>query len=381
MRDYILNKNYIALYINSAAMHFASALVLTFVGVNLLIEGLPLYLVLVYFGSEFVLRSLLSPFSSTFVNRFGIKQTIIIANVLLVMYFLTLSLFPTYPVIGFSSLIFHAISKALYHPAKHYLQAIFIENHTRGHFLTLEIVINSICAAIAVSFAAFSVTVWKSFFPVAALASIMIVVASFSIIKLLDKVDVKVVSSYIAVMKNVFSRSFRSDALAFTGFAGSMGFNNVVVALLVFFVVESLALFGTIVALVFLAETALTLIYGKYIDVNRRSSNKLASILQLASFGTFLSAATPLSITLVKTAYGVIWNIYDSSFTSRFQDKMKQRGFMYACSKEVALCFSTGAYCLILAAVAYFWPGYVFEVSLMLAVCGVLLAWSKFKDQ
>ncbi len=380
MRDYMLNKNYLALYINSATMQFASALVLTFVGVNLFTQGLPLYLVFIYFGAEFIVRSILSPLSATAVSRLGIKNTIIVSNVLLVLYFLTLSLFSIYPLIGFFSFIFHAASRGLYHPAKHYLQAIFIEKNTRGRFLTLEIAINSISAALAIGFATISVTIWGSFLPVALLVSAMILIASFSLIKLLDSVHSKISLTYGQVMKHVLSRTFRLDAFAFTGFAGSMGFNNVVVALLVFFVVKSLELFGFIIVCVFFIETLLTLLYGKLIDKNRYESNKLASTLQVISFGTFFAAATPLGVTLIKTAYGVVWNAYDSSFTSRFHDKMKKHGFIYACSKEVALCFGTGLYCLTLGSVAYLWNDLVFVVSLLLAALGVLLAWKTFRD-
>ncbi len=374
------NKNYIALYLNYMGMQFSSALVLSFVGAHLYLQGLSLPLIFLYFGLEFLLRGMFSPISSILAQKYGFKTAILIANVLLITYFVSLSFYATYPSLVFCGLAFHSLSRGIYYPIKHHMEAFFIRDNTRGRFLTLETVISGLTAAIAVGFATYSITVWHSFLPSAILASVFLGVASFSVVKLLGDMRHEHAGGYRAVLGHVTSHDFRSDLVAYSGIAANIGFNNVVVALLVFFVVNSLKLFGLIMVSVFLLEMILTLAYGSFIDQNRLKSNKLASFLQISSYLTFLMALSPLLVAAVKTTYDFVWNIFDSSFTARFDTKIKKHGLVYACSKEVVLGMGAACYCLLLSLVAYLWHGGVFPVSLILASAGVLVAWQRFKD-
>src|SRR4051794_16350725 len=121
MQEYLRDKNYLALYLNSIGVQFSSALVLSFVGAHLFTQGLPLYLVLLYFGLEFLFRALFTLLSHTLTQKYGIKHTIVFSNIVLILYFFMLSLFATHPVVGFCSFILYAFSRGIYHPAKHYL--------------------------------------------------------------------------------------------------------------------------------------------------------------------------------------------------------------------------------------------------------------------
>lgn len=380
VQDYISNKNYLALYLNTIGIKFASALVLSFVGAFLYLQGVSLPLIFLYFGAEFLLRALVSPLSGVVTTRYGFKRTIILANVLLVAYFISLSFIETQPIIGYMSFIFHSLSRGLYYPTKHYMQAKFVQEHNRGRFLTLEIVIASVVAVFAALLAVYSVTIWDSFWPVALVAVGLLIFSSLSILLLLGPLHHDKQISYGDVVIYGSSGVFRADAIAFTGFAANVVFNNVVVALLVFFVVDSFKLFGIIMASVFILEMIITLSFGRFIDKNRLRSNRAASILQVVSYATFLAALTPLLVTVIKTFYNVSWNIFDSSFTTRFHSKINRQGLLYACSKEVNLGLASGVFCLILAASAHLWDKNVFEVSLAIAAGGVVALWAHFKD-
>ncbi len=380
MESYIPNRNYLALYLNYAGIQFSSALVLSFVGAYLYLEGLSLALIFVYFGVEFLLRAVFSPLSSTLAQKYGFKVIIVIANILLVFYFISLSLYELHPLLVFGGIVLHALSRGMYHPVKHHMEAFFVRDNTRGHFLTLETVISGLAAASAVGFATLSLTMWDSFWPVTIFATLLLGAASLVIFLLLGNMQHEHDGGYRAVWNHFRSERFRLDLSAYIGFALNIGFNNVVVALLVFFVVDSLKLFGIIMATVFLVQMVVTLIYGLFIDKNRLKSNKFASILQVFSYTTFLLALSPLLVAAVKTVYDLVWNAFDSSFTSRFDTKIRKNGLVYACSKEVTLGIGAGLYCLMLAAVAYFWRDGVFAVSLVMASGGVVLAWRKFID-
>ena len=262
------------------------------------------------------------------------------------------------------------------------MQANFIENDTRGRFLTLEIVITAVCAAIAVSVATYSLAVWHTFLPAALLACAFICLSSVAVIKLLADLPRETAASYKSVFANFKSLKFRKDRIAYTGFGFNMGFNNVVVALLVFFVVDSLKVFGTIMATIFIVEMLLTLIYGHFIDKKRLASNKLASLLQTGTYAFFILAVSPFLVAFIKTVYDLGWNIFDSSFTARFHQKIMNQGLVYACTKEVALGLSCAMYCGVLSLTAYVFTAraVVFAASLTIAAIGVVIAWKNFRD-
>lgn len=381
IRNYIPNKNYVALYFNTIGIKFASSLVLSFIGAYLYFEGVPLALIFVYFGAEFLVRGLVSPFSGVITSKFGFARSVVIGNIFLAIYFLTLSLLPDYPIIGFFSFIFHGMSRGIYYPTKHYMEAKFVQEFNRGRFLTLEIVIASITGALAVLFATYSVTVWNSFLPVAIVVCLFLLFSSLSVSLMLGDLPFKYRIRYRDTLRQCLAPVFRKDAKAFVGFGMNMMFNNVVVTLLVFFVVGSLELFGLVIATVFVLQMLLIIIYGRLIDRNRLRSNKAASVMQVASYGSFLIAATPLLVTAIKTLYDVVWNVFDSSFTTRFHSKISRKGLVYACAKEVSLDMTSAAMCFTLAASAYLWqPTMTFYVALLLAAAGVVLAWTQFKD-
>lgn len=381
MENYLHDRNYLALYLNSICVQFASALMLSFVGASLILQGMPLYMVFLYFGLEFLARGLFSPLGSVVTRRFGPKNAILIANLILIAYFFVLSTYSTSPVLGFSSLLLYALSRGIYHPTKHYLEAVFIRNNTRGHFLTMEIVLNSLCAALAVGFAAYSVSVWHTFLPVAVLAAVFLLGASLVILRMLDDLPKVDAGSYRQVFRTFWSGRFFHDLQAFAGFSWPMAFNNVVVALLVYFVVDSLKLFGVVMVCVFLVQMVFTLVYGQFTDKNRIKSNKLASGLAIGAQAGFWLAFTPLLVAVIKSVYDAIWNIFDSSFTARFHQKIKLHGLVFGCAKEMSIGFGSAIYCLFLAAVAYSWrASTVFSVAIILACYGVVVAWEKFRD-
>ncbi len=381
MENYLHDRNYLALYLNSICVQFASALMLSFVGASLILQGMPLYLVFLYFGLEFLARALFSPLGSVLTRRWGLKSAILIANLILIAYFFVLSTYSSSPVLGFSSLLLYALSRGIYHPTKHFLEATFIRNSTRGRFLTMEIVLNSVCAALAVGFATYSVTVWHTFFPVAILAAVFLLAASFIILSMLDNLPKVATGGYRHVFRHFLSAGFRRDRQAFAGFAQPMAFNNVVVALLVYFVVDSLKIFGIVMVSVFLVQMVFTLVYGRFTDENRIKSNKLASGLAIASQVSFWLAVTPLLVAVIKSVYDAIWNIFDSSFTARFHQKIKLHGLVFGCAKEMSIGFAGATYCLALSASAYFWhSSIVFSIAIILACIGIVEAWKKFTD-
>jgi hypothetical protein len=383
MDKYLSNRNYLALYIHSVAMRFSSALVLSFVGANFFTQGLALNYILLYFGLEFILRGILSPLSSTSVSKIGLKKTILLANFLLMFYFLSLGFYSLNPKLFFFSFILHSISKALYHPAKHFLEASLVENRTRGHFLTMEIILNSITAATALSIATFSVTVLGSFMPVAVVSIIMLAIASYAVVDMLPNIKTKdnLCHGYKAIIKNVFSKHFRKDVIAFSGFGASMGFHDVVVSLVVFFSLGSLKEFGIITSILFIVNMFLILAFGKLIDHRRKRSTHIASVMELLSLVGLFASSGVFGTILAKSFYDVSWESYDASFTARFHQKMKKAGFQFACSKEVALSMATGVFCLILSLITSLQGEQsLVPASFVLVSIGAILAIRYFKD-
>lgn len=381
IKSYISNKNYSALYINTIGIKFASALVLTFVGAHLYTLGLSLSLLFLYFGAEFFLRGLLTPLGGSIVSKYGFKKAIIAANIVLALYFIALGMYETWPLIGFMSFILHALSRAIYYPAKHYIQAKFVQEFNRGRFLTLEIVIGSLTGSLALLAATYSVTVLHTFWPIVVLTGILLIISSLAILFVLGKLDRERNITYSGIIKYSLSKEFRKDLVGFSGFGVNIAFNNVVVAMLVFFAIESLKLFGILMASILIIEMLITLIFGRLIDANRLKSNQRATSLQILSYLSFFFIFTPFLTTVIKTAYNMIWNLFDSSFTARFHSKISKKGLIYACSKELTMDMAAAFVCVILSLLAATLShNIVFTVSLLLAASGAFIAQSKFQD-
>lgn len=381
MNRYFAGKNYLALYTNTIGTKFASTLVLSFVGAYLFNLGLGLSLVLLYFALEFGLRSLVSPFGGVLATRIGFKKTISISYLVLVIYFVAVSLAEVSFTIGFFSFIFHSISRGLYYPNKHLVESLLVFDGTRGSFLSLEAVISTLVSLIAVSVASTSLFVFNSFVPVVVLASLFLLFAVAGIHSLDYEGEELRPTSLKQIKKFIASTVFRKDLIAFSGFATNIVVNNVLVGLFIFLVVGDFKAFGFVMAFVLIAELVFLLLFGRYIDRHKKAASRRASYLNSLVYLLYPFARTPATAFLAQSVYKIVWGAFDTSFTARFHSKMKESAHpaIYASAKETVLWATSSLTLFILAALSQPLGERVFVLGFIVAVAGVWVTYINFK--
>lgn len=374
-RKHVENKEYFALYINSIGTKFASTIVLSLGAAYLFSIGFSLAAVLLYFALEFGLRGLTNPFSAKVAEKIGLKKSILLSYVLLTVYFVSLSFAKENHLVGFFSFIFHSISRGIYYPLKHFLQAQVVRNASRGKFLTLEIVINILIGIFATGFSSFILYRFTVFFPIAIIAGIILLVSYYIFSKNIKDPKIKTKSKYTDVLKNIVSKEFREDIFPYFTFSINVVTNNVIIGLFLYYFLGDFKTFGIVMALTILVESVITLIYGFFIDKDHNKATKRATILQsLAYVFLVILPKIPFGLFLLNSAYRITWNLFDSSFTSKFHTKIKRRNnLIYACSKEFILGISMFLILSVYSVIALYFESYFFSFVFITSIIGAVL--------
>jgi len=384
MFNYFKNKNYLAFYLNNIGTKFASTLVLSFTGAYFYDYGMSLFLILLYFALEFGFRALFSPLGGFLSSRIGFRKTINLSYIILIFYFISLGFIKQYFWLGYFGFLLHSLSRGIYYPIKHLTQSLFIENGDRGKFLTFEMVLTTLIGILAISFASYSVIMFKSFFPVVILASIFLLISILSIHFLLDENEKKIDKINIKEIYSFFlGKKFRNDLIGFTGFSTNIIINNVIIGLITFYFSNDFKTFSIIMNLVLAFELIFTLLFGYYIDKNKNKATSQSSILQTISYFSYIFIIkTPIALFILQSFYKIIWNMFDSSFTARFHTKINgsRNSTIYACAKEMSLGFSMFVVLSILSLCSIFFNEKVFIMSFWFGILGILILNKKFVD-
>ena len=133
-----------------------------------------------------------------------------------------------------------------------------------------------------------------------------------------------------------------------------------------------------------LIELVFTLVYGFYIDRNKQKASQLSSYLQILSYvGYIVFMKFQFSFIFLQSFYKISWNLFDASFTSRFHTKIKTSydPTVFACAKEMALCFTVSCILLSLSGLSLLFDEIiVFIISFLIAGFGIYILNLYLKD-
>lgn len=382
LSSYFPNKNYTILYLHTFGDKIGNRLIEIFSGVFLYSLGMPLPFVLLFFGFEFGLRGLLAPLAPVCVSRFGIKRSIVLSYLFLMLFFITLGLGQTSLWVGFLSFVFMSFSRAIYYPCIDSLHSLFVKDGTRAKQYTFERVWSAGAGLVAVGI---GLTVLAHTFAFSIIALTVVFVLAVVPLLYLDSIANVPSAKFMESFKYLTSPSFRENLLPLSGQAIAIIANQIIVSLFIFIVVkQSTSSFTITLVIGIFIQMLLTLLYGMWVD--KRGYKKtlpIASFLQ--SFGNvgYVFAKNITTTLPVLTGFNnTAWDMYSSNYNSRLQSKAQKSGqpFLFNTAVQMNLCFVEVIAFVIFALIAWQWGNTVFPVIFLCSVIGLYISTKYFVD-
>lgn len=377
---YFSDRRYVLLYIHYFFFQTAVAAAYVFTGAYFLQLGMPLPIVLLFYGLEFGLRGLLCPFGLAFLNRVGIVKALFTAAALVVVFMCGVSLANHSLYIGFFSLIIYAIGNATFYPFYDVLEALYVDHdHHRGRQITLSQVSKSLGRALGTGTAGF--LLYHYGFP--ALVGLVSVTLFFAMLPFLKLHQVTRYLSNVSP-RQVYHFVLRSSEFApfrkgFLGFQFMIVVNAVMIPVYIYTIVGRVDNLGYLIAAAMLVEQIISLIIGHYID-RSGSAKTLKHVFpwHAATMITYiLFAKTPLTIFATETCNRILFNACANAIFSGMHIKARKRFperiLMFGAGSQMTLCLNELVVLSFYALLACFIGINVFYVSCIGGVIGLTI--------
>jgi hypothetical protein len=381
LNNYFLNKNYTALYLHNFFHQISSRLIEIFSGVFLYSLGLPLPLVLLFFGLEFGLRGAVAPLALTLVSKHGVWKAIAISYIFLLAFFIMIGLGHVSLYLGFFSFIFQSLARGIYYPCIDTLRSILVKDGTRGRQITLELVWTALAGVLAVGIGA---SVLANNFILTAVALAGTLILSTLPLLFVEKEGLSSQTQFADGYRYLASAAFRENLLPFAGQSLVIIANVLVAPLFLYTLVEKNSSFTWIVLVGILIEMVLTMLYGRLIDKQGNKKTLVwASALQGAGNVGYIfiqagSAFLPVLTGLNNTA----WNMFRSNYNTRIHQKAKKSRspLIFSTAVQMNLCFAEIIVLTGFALVAWQWGAAVFVVIFLCSIVGLFVSTKYFVD-
>lgn len=332
--------------------------------------------VLLFFGCEFGLRGLLSPLGAMAIVRFGMAGSLFMAGAASALFFLALGASSHDPRLAFGCFTLYSLSRALYHPAKHAINALLVNQTHRGRQQTLELVFASVGSALGAIIAGF-VMVENSFMAAAQIAAIFSLVSGLPFFWILQGQEAPPYPKLISFRdpyRFILSAEFRHQWIPFLGEAATHTARVVAAPLFLFLTLKHFDVVGLVVGAALLLEMVITLWHGQRIDQSGNSaaisrSSWLLSI-SFLSYG-FLTRSS-ITAFIAQFILQVTNNLFASAWNTHIHKDVQRSSspLVYASSKELLLCLFELGLMLLFALMAYFLGESVFYAMFVLGALG-----------
>lgn len=342
---YFSSPAYNALYATVLLNKLGDSVFSFFVAGYLYSIGIPLAGVLLFFGFEFGLRGLLSPLGAMSVSRFGVGNTLLVAGGFSAGFFVALSAASNDPIAAFACFILYSLSRAVYHPCKHALNATLVDNAHRGRQHTLELVVTSVGGAIGAVLA--GTVIERSSFQVAALLA-----AGFSLTSALpffwllrDRKDAATAHpSFLEPYRFLASAEFRPNLLPFFAESATIIVRVVAAPLFLYLTIKHFDTVGLVVGLALTVETLITLWHGRHIDHagNQSAITRASWLLSVAHVAYAVIARGSVTAFFCQLMLQTSNNMFASAWNTAIHRKISasSKPLVYAAAKELWLCLS-----------------------------------------
>lgn len=375
--NYFTSANYAGLYAHSFFRNTASSAMYIFTGAYFLKLGMPLPWVLLFYGLEFGVRGMLCPFGMAVFKKLGIIKSQSLSALLLLLFFVGLSFADQNLMIGFSSLLFAAMSGAIYYPFQDVIEAIYVkDDHNRAKQISLNIVMGSLGRIVGAAGVGYLIT-HHGFDWVLLMVSVALAGSILPFLRMTPHADISFHFTPKETYQFLLDDRFREFWQPFFGQQLIIIIRAVMVPIFIYSVVGELDTLGYLIALTLMIEKICTLIAGHKTDkIGARKTIRFslgAYTLAMLSYG-FL-AKTPLSIFFVESFHKTALNIFDSAFRSAIHNKARktdgQNILLFGTGWQMGLCIGELVTLPIYALLSVFIGINVFYVACACAVVGM----------
>jgi len=347
------------LYISHTIRRFAMAMIIIFEPVYIFLYfKKSLSAVFLYFGAIALLYGILVPFGAKIMMKLGLKKAMLFSVPFLFFYYFVLWQINFHFLLIFLAIILRFFYALFYWPAYHTDLARFSKREFRGEQIGTSMVVYNLASVIAPLIGGF--LLFKLGFPI--LFIIVLILLFVSAIPLFFTGEIREVytDSYEKAFKQIFSKKFYKEAIAFAAFGFDQGISFFIWPIFMFVLAINYESMGLITSGALFLSLILTLYIGKLVDrLSRRRLLRIGSILTAAAwlFKTFIR--TPLDAFLAQTIYRFAFTSCNIPYRAIMYDKASEdRGTLdrFIVFREMSHNVGRALVFIILAIIFFFVP-------------------------
>lgn len=371
MKEYFYKKEYQYMYMSIFFYNFANALSETFGTVMLYKAGLPIYLILLIYGTRFLITGLITPFFITISNKIGIAKCILISNIF--------SIINSYFMLNSESLysnilifIFSMGFMGLSNPSSDALSSRYVESEHRGRFNSFYNISKILGTALASCLVAWGVISNNN----------LILFIFIVIFFLLQYVYILKIDYKPDKKENTFKESIKYllNSKSKYKIIYALRTNHIIERLFapmyLYIILQDFTAFSTIMIVSLLFQIVTITLIGKYADKNLKKANNLVSTIRVIITAIYLFARNKILISVNKTLSDNFEKVYETSIQTSIQNIIKdskENNELLSTAGQMSLCFTEVVIFAILSFIAKFINANIFYLIFALSIISTIV--------
>ena len=371
MKEYFYRKEYKYMYLSIFFYNFANALIETFGTVMLYKAGLPIYLILLIYGTRFLITGFITPLFVTISNKIGIAKCILISNIF--------SIINSYFMLNseslFANIIIFVIAMGLMglsNPSSDSLASKYVINKHRGKFNSLYFIskiLGTIFASLLVAWGVISNNTIVLFSVI-----VIFFILQYIMILQIDYKPQKKSSTFNASIKYLLHSKSKYKIIY------ALRTNHIIerlfVPLYLYIVLQDFKTFSLVVVVSLVFQITTVTLIGKYADKNIKKSNNLVSIIRIFITTIYLFAKNKIIISINKTVCDNLEKVYETSIQTSIQNIIKESqedNDLLSAVGQMSLCFTEVIVLAILSIISKFIGENIFYLIFILSIISTIV--------
>lgn len=370
MKEYFYKKEYKYMYLSIFFYNFANALIETFGTVMLYKAGLPIYIILLIYGTRFFITGFITPLFIIISNKIGVAKCILISNIF--------SIINSYFMLNseslFSNIIIFVISMGLMglsNPSSDSLSSKYVKSGHRGKFNSLYFIGKILGTVLASIFVAYGVISNNT----VVLFTVIVVffILQYIMILRIDYKPQKKSSIFNASIKYLLHS--KSKYKIIYALRTSHIIERLFVPLYIYIVLQDFKAFSVVIVVSLIFQVTTVTLIGKYADKDIKKSNNLVSMMRIIITMIYLFVKNRMIISINKTIGDNLEKVYETSIQTSIQNiikKSKEDNDLLSSVGQMSLCFTEVVVFAVLAILAKFIGEGIFFVIFILSIISTI---------
>lgn len=371
MKEYFYKKEYKYMYLSTFFYNIANTLCDTFGTAMLYKAGIPIYVILLIYGSRFLITGVISPLFVTISHKIGVAKCILISNIF--------SIINSYFMLNsksiYSNILIFIISMGcmgLSNPASDALSSKYVENKHRGRFNSFYFISKILGIILASCLVTWGVISDNRF----VLFGIIIIFFVLNYI-VTTKIDYKPeykVNTFKASIKYLLHSKGKYKIIY------ALRTNHIIERLFLpmylYIILQDFIAFSTVIIVSLLFQIVTINLIGKYADKNLNKSNNLVSAIKIIITGIYLFAKNKILISFNKTLSDNFEKVYETSIQTSIQNiikESKEDNELLSVVGQMSLCFTEVFVFTLLAFIAKVVGENIFYVIFILSIVSTII--------